>query len=132
MPNYNATLIQDVSELIGHLERPLWGILAKFNPQDYRSIDTVYEWIIREEIEELNGLSVVDHHHIRDPFRRIRNKLDHALSVPLSTIITYHVKAPQIYQDNHVVQVDLKGWDLIIQYYRHGMQSDLKLDQLPF
>jgi hypothetical protein len=125
MPKYNATLIQDAGELIAYLEEPLWIILAKFDPRYYFSTKHVYEWLIREEIEVVYGLSCIGHNYRLDPYRKIRNKLSRAVPVPLEKLIPAHIKAPKIY-DNPFVQVDLmEGSDLYIQYYQHGMQSAL-------
>lgn len=125
MAAYNATLIQDAGELIAYIEQPLWTVLPKFNPHSYLSVKHVYEWLIREEIEVVYGLSVIGHKAKLDPYRKIRNKLDRLLPVPLERLIPAHIKAPRIYE-NPFVQVDLMNVsDLYIQYYQHGMQSAL-------
>lgn len=126
MAAYNATLIQDVGELIAYVEQPLWVVLGKFHPNTYRSVQHVYEWMIRETIEEFYGLSVIGHDHRLDPYRQIRNKLDRSLNISLDKLIPAYVKAPRVYE-NPFVQVDLKERsDLYIQYYQHGTQSALK------
>lgn len=129
MPNYNATLIQDAGELVAYLKGPLAFVLAKYHPSTYMSEKHVFEWIIREEIEVVYGLSCIGHIQRLDPYRKIRNKLDRALPVSLERLIPAHIKAPRIYE-NPFVQVDLhyadQVADLYIQYYRNGMQSDLK------
>lgn len=126
MSSYNATLIQDAAEFLNYINAPLSGILMKYHPNTFISHNHVVEWIIREEIEVLYGLNVLDHKQRADPFRKIHNKLDRALSVSLSSLFGYYIKAPRIY-DNPFVQVDLKcGTDLYIQFYRHGTTSDLR------
>lgn len=129
MPNYNATLIQDVGELVAYLRPPLSFVLSKFHPDTYLGEKFVVEWVIREEIEVMYGLSCIGHRHNLDPYRKIRNKLSRMIPVALEKLIPAHIKAPKIY-DNPFVQVDLvldaNVADLYIQYYRNGMQSDLK------
>lgn len=129
MPNYNATLIQDAGELVAYLKGPLSFILQKFPPQSYLSEKYVFEWLIREEIELVYGLSCIGHNQRLDPYRKIRNKLDRSIPVSLEKLIPAHIKAPRIYE-NPFVQVDLhyvgEVADLYIQYYRNGVQSDLR------
>lgn len=126
MAAYNATLIQDAGEMLAYLDPYLWPILEKFPPSTYRCAKEVYEWLIREEIECVYGLNVIDHRSRLDPHRKIRNKLNRALPVHLEILIPAHIKVPRLY-DNPFVQVDLmQGTDLYIQYYQHGMQSALK------
>jgi hypothetical protein len=126
MASYNATLIQDAAEFLNYINAPLAGILTKYPPNTYLTQHHVTEWIIREEIEVLYGLNVIGHNQRLDPHRKIHNKLDRALTVSLSSLFGYYIKAPRIY-DNPFIQVDLKhGTDLYIQFYRHGTKSDLR------
>jgi hypothetical protein len=126
MASYNATLIQDVTEYLAYIEQPLWEILQKFNPREFQSTTAVLKWIISEEIEVLYGLEVIGHRAKLYPYTKIRNKLDRALPLALSTLTMYHIKAPRVYLDNPFVQVDLfHNTDLYIQYYREGMKSAL-------
>lgn len=126
MTAYNATLIQDVGELIAQIERPLWSVLAKFNPEEYRSVKHIYEWLIREHIEQHHHLVCTEHYAKVRVYHKIRHRLKQELTLPLDTLINAYVVAPKIYDDNMFIQVDLKCIsDLYIQFYRHGMQSAL-------
>ena len=129
MTAYNATLIQDVGELIAYIEQPLWGFLAKFNPEEYRSIHHVYEWLMRDHVETIDNLVCIEHYPKAAVYHKIRNRLKQQLNLPLETLLYGYIKAPRIYDDNFFVQVDLKcNTDLYIQYYRNGMQSALRLE----
>lgn len=128
MTAYNATLIQDVGELIAQIEQPLWGVLPKFSPTEYRSVQHVYEWLIREHIEQTHCLVCVEHYGKAQVYHKIRHRLKQELGLPLETLINGYVVAPKLYDDNMFIQVDLKcASDLYIQYYRHGTFSDFKL-----
>jgi hypothetical protein len=61
MAAYNVTLIQDVTEYIGYIEPNLQEILKRFNVSDYQHFESVVEWIIREEIEVMYGLSGLEY-----------------------------------------------------------------------
>lgn len=125
MQQYNVTLIQDVADYLITIEPDVIRYMSDHHPREYLTKEHVFEWIIREEIEQLSGLSCVGHNHTMHPYRKIAHKVDRALPVALNTLTLAYIKFPQIYNDNVFIQVDLKGTDLYIQYYRHGMQSAL-------
>lgn len=129
MAKYNVMLLQDMEDLVSYLERPLWEILAKFDPTEYRDARAVYEWLIREHIQSTQHLVCIEHYPRAAVYHRIRHRLQQKLGVTLEALMFGYVQCPKIYDDNIFIQVDLMPphWDLYIQYYRHGRISDTKL-----
>ena len=115
MTQIRATLIQGIAEFKEYLRKPLHQCMQAF--PDIDGDDDVFKWIICEELEEIHHLFDETHIHNRIPHIHIRDMLRGLLTISLSEIVSWYIKAPQLYVGDRQVQVVIRGKDLYINYY---------------
>ena len=115
MTQIRATLIQGIAEFKEYLRKPLQQCMEAFPDTDGE--EDVIKWIICEELEETHHLFDTAHIHNRIPHIHIRDMLRGILTIPLSEIVNWYIKAPQLYVDDRQIKVILRGRDLYINYY---------------
>ena len=121
--SHRATLIQNIGDWYAILQphaQPIFELYAS----EGLSEESIWEWIIAEELELVYGLFDGHHqdHRARDPHRLIHNALDAALPFALSRYTSHYIKAPKVYGDENEISIELLGIDLYIDYYRSPFQ----------
>lgn len=116
-----ATLIQDIQ---GYLDI-LKPLIARFiEPYLHLGLDeeTIFQWIVEEEIERIYHLFTQNHEQRLMPHSMIYNwvqsEVGKTRNMELNRITTYFIKAPRLYSDNNIIDIKVDGRDLHIGFYR--------------
>lgn len=119
-PVVRALLIQSVVELRDCLQPYLEPLVAQcvFAGAEY---DSALQWILAEELELIYGLFDRRHEPVRrdPPYHQIYCQLRNSLPMDLSRYVSHYVAAPRIYYEQNWIDLELRGPDLHLFYYRN-------------
>ncbi len=115
LAHHKATLIQDITDYRSIVWPALTQILSDYTHLGLSEQDC-FEWIVREEIERVYHLFDRQHTHNRWPYNLIHNRVDAALTYPLSRYTRHYLRAPVLYGENNLVLIEVVDRDLWIDY----------------
>lgn len=116
MRTRRALLIQDLAEYLAMLREPLSHILEYFTYTNATYEDALH-WIISEELELIYGVFTYNHIHNHPIYSQVHQALNELLHPSLSEWTALYIKAPVLYSDNRMVEIEIIGRDIYISYF---------------
>lgn len=110
-----ALLIQDVSEYLAILRPIVRSVIEQYTFFDINE-QMVIDWIMKEELERTCHLLSVNHNPANPLFRRIYDQIRNMVDLNLFT--GWYVKTPNLYGDHCYVDVEIRGIDLFMWYFK--------------
>lgn len=119
MPRHRAALIQDVLEY-SEMIKPFLSDFMRQNHDPHITEESIIKWIIVEQLERVYYLFTDDHYRHLKPYEQLFFHVVSCIAcyrqVSLDALTSFYIKAPKLYSDNSLVQIELSGRDLIILY----------------
>ena len=117
--NHRATLIQNIGDFY-HVLRPYAEPIFETYASSGFDEEDFWLWIIAEELELVYGLFDRHHQtrHEQDPHRMIHSALNSSLPHSLSRYTSHYIRAPKIYGESNLIELETWGIDLYIDYYQ--------------
>lgn len=115
-----ALLIQDIQAFLYILQQAIKGSIEQIT-RDGLTEQGVIDWIMREQIERVYNLFTTNHDSndwkYACVYYQVRNRLD------LDHLTGQYVQVPKLYGDNCYIDLEVRGIDLFMWYYKHERVS---------
>lgn len=109
-----SLLIQDVHELRAECRLLWWGELRNYELDEQLTL----EWLIADWLSHKHGLYWM-HYNRHDPrMHALKHWLATFMEFPIESIFDKYIVAPQLYRGCRDIELELRGVDLYIWYYK--------------
>ena len=115
-----SLIVQDMSDYLTLIDEQIDASIAVYEQIGFLRND-FHEWIIREILEEVYLLNVVNHDHRRDPFRTVYDIASRGVGSSFLKLSKEYIEAPILFGDTKI-QIQLRDKQLYLWYIKNGKE----------